>query len=168
MGNRMTGFVLLSGCDHPQYQLWSREALRGLSETRADGLSMGRGSPCPGQEDRGILSGSLWPPFQALRVGLAPIQHLGLDVFAPCGLGQHSHGIPLFIYPRSCSGRNTLPKQSFGTSQMLRELKAAATQGSCDVESDLVALSHSPFRKLRTDPGLLAHHTSLCLTPRKH
>lgn len=43
MGNRMMGFVLLSNCDHPQHQLWSREALGGSCETQADGLSMGKG-----------------------------------------------------------------------------------------------------------------------------
>lgn len=43
MGNRMVGSVLLSGCDHPQHQLWSREALRGPCETQADGLPMGKG-----------------------------------------------------------------------------------------------------------------------------
>lgn len=29
MGSRMMGFVLLSVCDHPQRQLWSREAFHG-------------------------------------------------------------------------------------------------------------------------------------------
>lgn len=41
---------------------------------------------------------------------------------------------------------------------MLRALKAEATLGSCDVESDLVTLSHNPFGKLRTDPGLGSGH----------
>lgn len=93
----------------------------------------GRGSPLPGQED----SDSVREPLASIP---SPQSWLGLQdfscnpplpfstrdwlypLFTPCGMGQHPHGIPLC--PRSPSGRNTLPIQSFGTSQMLRAHKA--------------------------------------------